>query len=131
MTGETTRAPRRRRRAAVIATLLLVVGLGLLFYSATYLTSRSGDTQNAAPPIQATTMSPAVMIPAPSASPGSTGGPPPTPVVTYIAVPTYVPVPVASQESGLLPLITTISGLLASLAGIVSAVVSMRGARAR
>ncbi len=42
---------------------------------------------------------------------------------------TYVPVPVPAQESGLLPLITTVSGLLASLAGIVSAVVSMRGAR--
>jgi hypothetical protein len=36
---------------------------------------------------------------------------------------------VPASESGLLPIITTISGLLASLAGIVSAIVSIRGTR--
>ena len=129
MTGETTRAPRRRRRAAVLALLFLLIGVGLLLVSATYLTERGPGDSTAAPPSPATSPSPIVMLPTPG---DTTASPvPPSPVVTYIAVPTFVPVPVPAQESGLLPIITTVSGLLASLAGIVSAIVSIRGARAR
>jgi hypothetical protein len=129
MTGETTRAPRKRRRAALLAVLFLLVGLGLLFFSATYLTGRSPGDNTAAPPSQATSPSPVVILPSPSD--GGSGTPaPPSPVVSYVAVPTFVPVPVPASESGLLPLITTVSGLLASVAGIVSAIVSIRGARA-
>jgi hypothetical protein len=130
MTGETTRAPRKRRRAALFAVLFLLIGLGLLFFSATYITGRNSGNSTAGPPSMASSPSPVVILPSPSD--GTTGTPaPPSPVVSYVAVPTFVPVPVPAQESGLLPLITTISGLLASVAGIVSAIMSVRGARAR
>jgi hypothetical protein len=129
MTGETTRAPRRRRRAALLAVLFLLVGLGLLFFSATYLTERSSPGNSAAQPPRLTT-SPSPVLVQPVPSDGTSGTPvPASPTVRYIAVPTYVPVYVTAEESGLLPLITTVSGLLASLAGIVSAVVSVKSAR--
>jgi hypothetical protein len=127
MTGESPRAPRRRRRAALFAVLFLLVGLGLLFYSATYLSERSTGDQNASPPkVTAMSPSPVAVPPEGTPTPGDTT---PTPRISYIAVPTFVPVPVPVQETGLLPLITTVSGLLASVAGIVSAFVSMRRTR--
>jgi hypothetical protein len=130
----TTKPPRRRRRAALLAVLFLLAGMGLLLFSATDLMSRSNPgNSTAAPPSRSSVPSTIVVYPSPT--PGDTTAspspPPPSPIVSIIAVPTFVPVPVPAQESGLLPLITTISGLLASLAGIVSAIVSVRGSRAR
>jgi hypothetical protein len=129
MTGETTRAPRKRRRAALLAVLFLLVGLGLLLFSAAYVFDRSSPGDNAAaPPRLTTSPSPVLVEPVPSDS--TSGTPvPPSPTISYTPVPTYIPVYVPAEESGLLPLITTVSGLLASLAGIVSAVVSVKSAR--
>jgi hypothetical protein len=130
MTDQTTRRPRRRRRAAMFAVLFLLVGLGLLLYSATYLTSRSSNPSNAGPPRPSISLSP-VAVPADGTpTPGDTT---PTPRISYVTV--TVPVPVQAppaapvQETGWLPLVTTLSGLVASVAGIVSAFVSMRRTR--
>jgi hypothetical protein len=141
MTGPTTRTEpgrTRRRTAAVLAVLLLIIGIGLLLYS---FVARGEQPQASPAPILTTTPSPitqtrtqpAAPTPSPGAT-GTTGGSPPVIVITtYVPVTTYVNVPVSSapQEQDTLALVTTVSGLLASLAGIVSAFVSMRGSRSR
>jgi hypothetical protein len=136
MRAEPARRP-RRRAAAVIAVLFLLIGVGLLLYSFVWWQERTEHVSAA--PIPTTSLSPTTQIVpqtqtvAATVSPGGTVGAPPVVVVT-----TYVPVPIlgdapssVSQDSGVLALITAISGLFASLAGILSAVVSMRAPRSR
>jgi hypothetical protein len=129
----------RRRAAAVFAMLFLVIGVGLLWYSFVARQELAGNASAAPSPTtslspMAQTRTPAPSM-APTPSPGATLQPPPPPTVvvtTYVPVPTYVNAPAsASEDSDLLPLVTTVSGLLASLAGIVSAIVSVRGPRSR
>ena len=144
MTVSTTQAepakrPRRRLRAAVLAALLLLIGFVLLSYSLFTYTQETGAAAPQAYPT--TTLSPTAqtqtVAATPLPTPGDTSSPEPAdpPVVvitTFVAVPTYVNVPAtSSDDSTLLSLVTTVSGLLASVAGIVSAVVSARGSRPR
>ncbi len=70
---------------------------------------------------------------APTPSPGgSVVAPQVSVITTYVAVPTYVAAPPAGvDDSDVLNIVTTFGGLLASLVGLVSAVVSVRGARPR
>ncbi len=72
MTGETPRAPRRRRRAALLAVLFLLVGLGLLFFSATYLPDRSNPPELRPPPRETTSPSPIVDPPVAGGRPEGT-----------------------------------------------------------
>ena len=58
--------------------------------------------------------------------------PPVVVVTTYVAVPTYIAIPVPqSDDSDVLNIVTTVSGLVASLVGLLTAVISVRGTRAR
>ena len=141
MNGSSTQtAPARRSRrtgAAVFAMVALVIGVGLLWYSFVY--SGGPSEQASAAPSPTTTLSPIAQTrtqaasAAPTLSPGATLAAPPVVVVTsYVPVPTYVNAPASSaQDSDTLALVTTVSGLLASLAGIVSAIVSVRAPRSR
>jgi hypothetical protein len=125
-----------RRWLRVSGLILLVVGVALLAIS---LASRRPGITHSATGVQPTvTLSPVfTTVPAPGLgtgypSPGE--GPTPTPIVitSYVAVPTYVSVPPGdSGGSGLLTQVTTVSGLLASVAGVVSAIVSIRDRRPR
>jgi hypothetical protein len=122
----------RRRTAAVLAVVLLLIGIGLLLYSAASGRDRAGQVSTA--PSPTTTPSPMTQtrtLPATPTPGGTSGGPPPVVVITtYVPVPTYVNMPATGPaESGALALVTTVTGLLASLAGILSAIVSMRGSR--
>jgi hypothetical protein len=122
--------PRRRRgKLAVFAVLLLLIGVALLAFSFTVWQKRNTNPASAAPSRSPTTTLSPVAIPPPSLG---TGQPTERPATRYVVVPSYVNVPVASAPSGpsdSLALISTVSGLLASIAGIVSAVVSIRGTR--
>jgi hypothetical protein len=119
--------PRRARRwaGAILAAVLLPVGAGLLLYP--YLLGDDHES-NASPPT--TVVSSVLTMPAdnPTPSPGgTTSGPAPEPSVTTI----YHTIAIAPTDPGsegpdILALVTTISGLLASAAGIVSAFVSAR-----
>ena len=130
-TAQTEPAKRpRRRMAAVLALLFLLIGGGLLWYSffwqAPLRTASAG-------PSPTTTRSPIALdqTVAATPSPGATAAPVVI-VTTFVVVPTFANPPASSaQDSDTLALVTTVSGLLASLAGIVSAVVSMRGNRSR
>ena len=130
-----TRRP-RRRTAAVVAVLLLLVGVGLLLFS--YLSWLAPARQSAANVVPTTSLSPVAQTQTVAASPlptpGGTGGTQTVVVTrtTYVAVTNLVTEPASSPaDSGLLAMVTTVSGLLASVAGIVSAVVSVRGNRPR
>jgi hypothetical protein len=129
---EPAKRPRRRAAAAVFAVLFLLIGAGLLWYSFFWQAPR--NTSSAAPSPTAL-LSPTVQtlpaMPTPRPS-GATGTPPPVVVTTVVVVTSYVnPQASATQDSGVLALVTTVSGLLASLAGIVSAIVSVRAPRQR
>ncbi len=118
---------------AVLAAVLLLLGIGLLGYS--FLTMGGRPANVSAGPSPTVTLSPLIETRTGAASP-SPGGSPLPPVVivitTYVAVPTFVPMPSGQTESSdLLAVISTVGGLVASIAGIASAVVSMRGARPR
>jgi hypothetical protein len=136
-TTETEPARRpRRRAAAVVAALLLLVGVGLLLYSYASWRVLPGHTNaNVSPTTSLSPMAQTRTLPAASPAPsaGATSGPPVVVVITtHVAVPSFFTEPASSpQDSGLLALVTTVSGLLASVAGIVSAVVSVRGNRPR
>jgi len=133
--NETTspRPAKRRRRAApaVLALVLLALGAGLLWFSLGVREQNSGAS--ASEPIRTTTRSPVAVAASPRPTlPGDTTETPGPVITTYVVVTTEIAAPPAQpQDSGTLALITTVSGLLASLAGIVSAVVSIRGTRAR
>jgi hypothetical protein len=125
---------RRRTRWVVVAVLLLVVGIALLAYSLIRPASSGGL---AAPSPSPTTMlSPLAQTETADEAP-SPGGPdlPPliTVVTTYVAVPTYVPVPAANAgtSSDVVSVVSAISGFAASVLGLVSAFVSIRGSRPR
>jgi len=125
----------RRRAAAVVAVLLLLVGVGLLLFS--YLSWLTPAGQSAPSVVPTTSLSPVAQTQTVAASPlptpGGTGLPPVVVTrTTYVAVTKLVTEPASSPaDSGLLAMVTTVSGLLASVAGIVSAVVSVRGNRPR
>ena len=132
-TAQTKPAKRPRRRVAVVlAVLFLLIGAALLSYSFFW---QAQPRTSSASPIPTTTRSPVAQTQTVAATQtsGATGAPPVVIVTTFVVVPTFVNPPASSsaQDSDTLALVTTVSGLLASLAGIVSAVVSMRGNRSR
>ena len=112
----------RRWVGAILAAVLLPLGVAMVLYS-----FASGDTtMNASPP---TTMSPSTILsplPAMTVDGSSTPDTPNTPVVITTLVEVQLPTS-GGQDS--LNLVATIAGLLASVAGIVSAVISARAAR--
>jgi hypothetical protein len=133
---------RRRARWIVAAALLLIVGIGLLAYSM-LITNEQGaplaqpsqsPTTTLSPVRQTPTMPAVTPIPSQGASGTAQPSAPPVSVVTsYVAIPTYVPVPADSggDSSDVVSLVTAVSGLAASVLGLVSAFVSIRGTRAR
>jgi len=128
-------APRKARRwvGVLLAIVLLPAGAALLIYSYNSFRAETGDAN----PAPQSTPSPTVItstlpVAAPTPSPGASAPSAPRPSVTTVTSIVEVPVaapPSAPQGSDPLTLITTISGLLASIAGIVSAIVSARTAR--
>jgi hypothetical protein len=122
--------PVRRWVGALLAVVLLPVGAALLLYS---FASRESNPDAAPFPSLSPSVvsSPVAGTPIPSSG-GSASAAPPEP--TYVAVTTYITVPMTAPRSDsndvdVLSLVTTITGLLASVAGIVSAVVSARAPR--
>jgi hypothetical protein len=106
--------------------VLLPIGASLLLYS--YVLS--GDRPDNASPPNTVTSSVVTVAASPVASDGPTSGPPPEPVVTTIYHTIAIaPTSPGSDDPDILALATTITGLLASVAGIVSAIVSARAPR--
>jgi hypothetical protein len=132
---------RRRRPGWIVATvLLLLIGLGLLGFSLLTKSDKANPASAAPSPSPTTTLSPVAqtqtVAATPPPTPGATPGSPVVVVLTsYVAVPTYVTafpaVSSSPDQSDIVALVTAVSGLLASVLGLVSAFVSIRGTRVR
>jgi hypothetical protein len=110
---------RRRAVAGFFAVVLLACGAALLYYS---FSARGGGPGDASPPVtRSISVTPTLV------SEVQQNGGRRVVVTSYITV-TAVPSPGGTD---FLPLLSTVTGLIASVAGIISAVVSVRPIRLR
>jgi hypothetical protein len=125
--GSKRRGRARRWVGALLAIVLLPLGAALLLYA--YVLSGDPETDASPQPTATRTVVTLPVEATPSPGGSASGSPPETRFITVTTVIAIPPTDPGPDDPDVLALVTTVSGLLASVAGIVSAIVSVRAPR--